>query len=1099
MHHILILDDNENFAKQLERIVGGFDRSEESFVELAFTPDQALTLAKLSNQSGNPHTVFLVDQRLGAGMDGIATMKELLAISPGSDAVIFTGFDNSEDGVRAYDAGASRYLSKTAEPRELIFVLNDLARSRREKVENKWRVIFSEMMETALHHNKFTDVAKVVVDYSIQLGFKRAHLFWAPKQSEIIQRNTFVGIECAGDGCIPSFSEMKFFLPYKKIIGRLLHSRDAVFVNETDVNMDLKDELESIGFQFPAGGWWILPLWGGQELLGALTLDFGETQRHLSMHERTLLDFFSRQVSVTLEHAGLYSREKRTSEEMKLLQRASVEMLRIANKSEDDFWLTILTIATANFGLGFNRALLLLTKDNHRILYGRAGIGDNDTEDTRRGWERDEERNYGFDSFLEDVSAKRIQLTSLHKFISGKEMLVQEFGKPIRDILEIGEMVILSEEEASVQLPETIKCGFTPFACALIPIRAGNNILGFVIVDNKHNHKPLSRNSLENLQTLLANAGLVWETLRQRAQSEELLDANYEILGGASHQPLKETLGRICKTARVISQADWAIIYPFKYGVTPHEIEIENFGYDGELKSSIMDVTTDKIRVGGVSTHVIQKKELVVKNIDKSNPDIGRLKLIEHHFVKSEGVKALIGISVNDPYTSEPLGIFYLDYRQPHDFSDLEVHHAKSLASLAAVAISNYRRLDENRQRRLLKAGFEISETIGVELNLEEILPKVLEKLRFLFHNTALCILLHNEDDHSLKFAPTTLKFYKIENPEFKDTHHFPLYKKDSGSIACKVARKAILSHEQENIYAPNVKNDPDYLPLNPKTTSELCISLMSGTGNLLGVLALERTASTFDEDDIELVETVAHQLGLAIERAKQSEELAFKSTVATMTAWASDIAHDINNEVGRIRGNAYLIKQTNSGNTKITEYADEIDESAKNLSSVGPWSSQAKKEIPLDTALKSYLEQIVTQRNVRLELSLQSPDIHIMMNPNEFQRVLRHLVRNAARAMEQSKNTIEKKIFVCTNLLQDGKVEILFQDFGPGINEKIRSTIFQRRTSTKLNSGGYGLLMARQLVDDMGGKISLLPAETGKGATFSIKLPVANKSHNVE
>jgi signal transduction histidine kinase len=273
----------------------------------------------------------------------------------------------------------------------------------------------------------------------------------------------------------------------------------------------------------------------------------------------------------------------------------------------------------------------------------------------------------------------------------------------------------------------------------------------------------------------------------------------------------------------------------------------------------------------------------------------------------------------------------------------------------------------------------------------------------------------------------------------------------------------------------------------------------MSGTGNLLGVLALERAASTFDEDDIDLVETVAHQLGLAIERSQQSEELAFKSTVATMTAWASDIAHDINNEVGRIRGNAYLIKQISSENQKIATYTDEIDESAKNLSSVGPWSSQARKEVPLDTVLKSYLEQIVSQRNVKLELQLQAADIYITMNPNEFQRVIRHLVRNAARAMEQSKETIEKKIAVCTNRLQDGKVEILFQDFGPGINEKIRSAIFQRRTSTKPNSGGYGLLMARQLVDDMGGKISLLPAESGKGACFSIKLPIVNKSPNVE
>jgi signal transduction histidine kinase len=263
-------------------------------------------------------------------------------------------------------------------------------------------------------------------------------------------------------------------------------------------------------------------------------------------------------------------------------------------------------------------------------------------------------------------------------------------------------------------------------------------------------------------------------------------------------------------------------------------------------------------------------------------------------------------------------------------------------------------------------------------------------------------------------------------------------------------------------------------------------------------VLALEREGNIFDKDDIALVETVAHQLGQAIERSQRSEQLAFKSTVATMTAWASDIAHDINSEVGRIRGNAYLIKQM-SEEQKIADYADEIDESAKTLSSVGPWSSQAKKEIPLDLSLQGFLEQIVVQRNVYLETNLQAPDVYIKVNPNEFQHVLRHLTRNAARAMEHFDGTKEKKISVSTRHLQDGEAEILFQDYGPGIDDRVRAAIFQRRASTKLRAGGYGLLIARQLVDDMGGKITLLPAEAGKGAIFSIKLPIIDKVIDIE
>ncbi|MBV5350070.1 hypothetical protein JZU71_02620, partial [bacterium] len=114
--------------------------------------------------------------------------------------------------------------------------------------------------------------------------------------------------------------------------------------------------------------------------------------------------------------------------------------------------------------------------------------------------------------------------------------------------------------------------------------------LGFVIVDNKHTQKPINEKALDSLQSLLSNAGLVAEILRQREKSEDLLDANLETLGMARHQSLKKTLDRICKTANLISQADWAIIHPFVAGKSPKQIEVAKVGQHGDLRNpSIMD------------------------------------------------------------------------------------------------------------------------------------------------------------------------------------------------------------------------------------------------------------------------------------------------------------------------------------------------------------------------------------------------------------------------------------------------------------------------------------------------------------------------------
>ncbi len=1099
MCRVLILDDELHVAKALQPVVNHFEDNGSTTSDIVTTLDDALALATKAVQSGQPYTVFLVDQRLGPGKDGIAAMGELRKVSPLSDAIIFTGIDDADIGVRAYEAGAFRYLTKPIEPKELEFVLRSLMQSRRELVENKWRKVFSEMMEAALHRSSFDDVANVVVDYSVQLGFKRAHLFWGPRQIDTGRRNIFVGIACAGDKCLPTFREIKFDISTMPVLTKVLGSLNAVLIHDDDECEQLRSELESIGLDLPISGWWFLPLGSGDELLGSLLLDFGDTPGHLTAHERTLLDFFARQASVTLEHAALYISVKRTSEEMKLLQRASVEMLRIARLDEEKFWITVLTIVTANFGLGFNRALLFLTKDNHRTLQGRAAIGENNSEDAMRNWEMDEERNYGFDSFLADVVTDRIIPTPLHQFIKDGEFTVADFGPSVRQVLTMGGMIELSEKDAWAEFPPSLTAGFVPSQCVVLALQAGTT-QGLVIVDNKHNKRPLSRISLEHLRTLLANVSLIWETQRQRAYSEDLLEVNYEILGGAGHRTLQETLNIICKTARQFSQADWSIIYPIqKSKQSPYyEFDFEQYGCDGELKGPV-ELLLDQPVVGGVTMHVLHKGELIVNDLERESPMLGDFKLSESHFIQREKIKALIGIAIKDPDSPEPLGILYLDYLRPHPFDAMEIRHAHSFARLAAVAISNAHRPDERRLRAQINTAFAISETVGAQLNIEEIMVNVLENLKVLFQNTALCVLLYDDDKKALEFAPRTLQYYKIANPEFQDLRTFPVYGPNSKSVACKVARRALATRKQESHHVENVSDDPDYLPLNPKTVSEFCVSLMDGKGDLLGVLALEREKSAFEEDDVALVDVVAQQLAQAIERSRNSERLAFKETVATMTSWASDIAHDVNSEVGQIRGNAYLIKQVTK-DPIILQSIDEIDKSARNLTSVGPWSTQSKREIPLNASLRTFLEPIVSQRGVKLELKPCPEEIYIRVNPTEFEHVLRHLVRNSARAMDEyKKGTKEKKISVASRYLFDGWAEIVFQDYGPGISDEVRAAIFQRKTTTKPSSGGYGLLISRQLVDDMGGKITLLPAVPGQGATFSIKLPVVSTTSNVE
>jgi signal transduction histidine kinase len=284
-----------------------------------------------------------------------------------------------------------------------------------------------------------------------------------------------------------------------------------------------------------------------------------------------------------------------------------------------------------------------------------------------------------------------------------------------------------------------------------------------------------------------------------------------------------------------------------------------------------------------------------------------------------------------------------------------------------------------------------------------------------------------------------------------------------------------------------NVIEDPDYIALNPMIRSEFCISLLNSKGNLLGVLVLEREQiNGFSNDDIDLAQTVAQHLSIAIERAQSSEELEYKSTIAAQTSWAAEIAHEINNEVYKIQTSAYLIKNKVEKESYIYKHAQSIEKSAASLANIGQIRDQAPTIFEIDDDIRSYVLDISQKRGIVPKFKLNAPKIQINVNKIGFHYIFKQLIDNALRVMKTEEN---KQIRVATKVTTNGKVEILFEDFGQGIDDNIRLSLFQRPVTSK-RRGGYGLLFIRQIVEDMNGEITLKPYRSGHGAQFSIQIP---------
>jgi CheY-like chemotaxis protein len=110
MTSVMVVEDDQMFAKAVGR-----DLSEQGF-EVTVVPSVSEALAVLTRERMD---VLLTDLQLGSD-DGIDLLESLGRISPGTRAVLMSGFATARDYQRAMELGAVRVLCKPFNPPELI-------------------------------------------------------------------------------------------------------------------------------------------------------------------------------------------------------------------------------------------------------------------------------------------------------------------------------------------------------------------------------------------------------------------------------------------------------------------------------------------------------------------------------------------------------------------------------------------------------------------------------------------------------------------------------------------------------------------------------------------------------------------------------------------------------------------------------------------------------------------------------------------------------------------------------------------------------------------------------------------------------------------
>ena len=217
---------------------------------------------------------------------------------------------------------------------------------------------------------------------------------------------------------------------------------------------------------------------------------------------------------------------------------------------------------------------------------------------------------------------------------------------------------------------------------------------------------------------------------------------------------------------------------------------------------------------------------------------------------------------------------------------------------------------------------------------------------------------------------------------------------------------------------------------------------------------------------------------------------------------FVAGVAHELNNPLTSVMGFAELLQQSDMPEQQ-RRYLDVIFKSAKRCQKiVQSLLSFARRHAPERKVVS--VNEIVDSAVEILQYQMRTSNIEVLthldpalpasdVDPHQMQQVFLNIINNARQAME---GRDEKSWLRVTTKLVEDRVQIIFEDNGPGIPEENLKKIFNPFFTTKeVGKGtGLGLSLCYGIVSEHGGTITPY-SEPGKGATFVIDLPVAKQT----
>jgi len=236
----------------------------------------------------------------------------------------------------------------------------------------------------------------------------------------------------------------------------------------------------------------------------------------------------------------------------------------------------------------------------------------------------------------------------------------------------------------------------------------------------------------------------------------------------------------------------------------------------------------------------------------------------------------------------------------------------------------------------------------------------------------------------------------------------------------------------------------------------------------------------------------------------KMAEDILQAEQLALVGRLAGTVGHDVKHKIATALNYLSVLSDT-ARDPKLSALCDKIknklEESVAEFNKVlrahepGPPQKTLVRVNEIFQKIDESMRVQALDKNIAFVVNYPQPDIQVLVDSEQLERVLANLFTNSLHAIERRREIggaqAGGRIEVSAQLNQN-HVHLTWKDDGCGVPAQESSSIFNAFVTSKGNKGtGLGLFIVKSMIQNHDGRIEL-ESKLGDGATFHVMLPHA-------